>query len=173
MVVDTFIGDISTGERIGDTWSIDTSTFKLEDCRIEIVEELRLPLVNRFYADCKYRVKCGRHDRVYSVTYQNNIVAAARLIPQASGHFLLRNLRVSIFMRQKGIAKHLIKHIVTHLPSANCYCHSLLHLQDFYLSLNFQHLEPEQVPPEIGEVYKRDKSRGRSWVLMGYIAQSY
>lgn len=156
---------------------VDTPVLTLQDCKIEIVAELRLPLVNRFYADCKYRVKCGRQDRVYSLTYENNIIAAARLVPQASGDFLLRNLCVSPFMRHNGVAKHLTQYIVSELANmlptpANCYCHALLHLQDFYLSLNFQHLDPENVPREIGEVYKRDQSRGRSWVLMGYIVQS-
>ena len=66
----------------------------LNDSVFICVDELRLPLVNRFYASCNYNVKCGRHDRVFSLSQQGKIIAAARLMPHPQGHFLLRNLCV-------------------------------------------------------------------------------
>lgn len=149
-----------------------SSPLRIEECNVELVSELRLPLVERFYKECKYQVKCGRRDRVYTLCYENKIIAAARLIslPQQknSDYLLLRNLCVSPFARQQGVAKHLVKCIVTRLHPINCYCFALPHLQNFYLSLNFRCFHSQEVPEEIGVMYERDKARGRGWILMGY-----
>lgn len=141
----------------------------LIECKLELVDELRLPLVNRFYSSCNYRVKCGRFERVYSLVNHSHIIAAARLIPQRSGHFLLRNLCVDPLLRHRGIASHLLRTLMPNLGGANCYCYALPHLQDFYVSLSFQHFTPEQVPPDIADMYIRHRERKRGWVLMGYI----
>ncbi|GGY65570.1 acyltransferase [Cellvibrio zantedeschiae] len=141
----------------------------LEKCTFELISELRLPLVNRFYSSCNYRVKCGRFERVYSLALEGNIIAAARLIPQRSGHFLLRNLCVEPALRNQGVASYLLRTLLVSLGEANCYCYALPHLQHFYLSLQFTHLAPEQVPQDIAEMYIRHRERKRGWFLMGYI----
>lgn len=143
-------------------------TIDLAQSKLDLVDELRLPLVNRFYTHCNYRVKCGRFERVYSLLSQGNIIAAARLIPQRSGHFLLRNLCVDPALRNQGIGSHLVRTLMSRLDAANCYCYALPHLQNFYLSLNFQHFAPEQVPQDIADMYIRHRERKRGWVLMGY-----
>ena len=151
-----------------------TAPLQIEKCSVEIVSEMRLPLVDRFYKECKYRVKCGRLDRVYTLNYEARIIAAARLISlplqQNSDYLLLRNLCVLPFMRHQGAAKHLLKSIVTQLHPISCYCFALPHLQDFYLSLNFRVLYSHEVPVELGAIYERDAARGRGWILMGYCA---
>lgn len=142
------------------------------------VDELRLPLVNRFYASCNYSVKCGRYDRVFSLTRQGEIIAAARLMPHHQGHFLLRNLCVASDMRNQGVATHLLTKILAELiprteceatnSAANCYCYALPHLQNFYRALGFRPLTIEQVPQDIAETHLRNCARKRGWVLMGY-----
>jgi N-acetylglutamate synthase-like GNAT family acetyltransferase len=141
----------------------------LERCIFELISELRLPLVNRFYASCNYRVKCGRSELVYSLSLDGKIIAAARLILQSSGHYLLRNLCVEPGLRNQGIASYLVRATLTSFGEVNCYCYALPHLQNFYLSLQFQHLAPNQVPADISEMYIRHCSRKRGWILMGYI----
>jgi len=141
----------------------------LETCAFDLISELRLPLVNRFYSSCNYRVKCGRFERVYSLSADGKIIAAARLIPQRSGHYLLRNLCVEPGLRNQGVASYLLRATLANLGSANCYCYALPHLQHFYLSLKFTHFTPEQVPYDISEMYIRHRSRNRGWILMGYI----
>jgi len=141
----------------------------LDACAFELINELRLPLVNRFYSSCNYRVKCGRFERVYSFNASGKIIAAARLIPQRSGHFLLRNLCVDPGLRGQGIASYFMRAILTNLDGAHCYCYALPHLQHFYVSLDFKHLTPDQVPHDISDMYVRHRSRKRDWVLMGYI----
>lgn len=150
----------------------------LNDSIFKCVDELRLPLVNRFYASCNYNVKCGRHDRVFSLSQQGKIIAAARLMPHSQGHFLLRNLCVAPEMRNQGVATHLLTKILAELvpieelaplkTTTACYCFALPHLQNFYLVLGFTHLTIEQVPQDIAEIHLRNCARKRGWVLMGY-----
>ena len=142
------------------------------------VDELRLPLINRFYASCNYNVKCGRHDRVFSLSQQGKIIAAARLMPHPQGHFLLRNLCVLPEVRNQGVATHLLTKILQELvpitelaaikSTATCYCYALPHLQNFYLALGFKHLAIEEVPQDIAETHLRNCARKRGWILMGY-----
>ena len=151
----------------------DVSVVDVKKLNIELVDELRLPLVDRFYASLKYRVKCGRLEKVYGLNHGGEIIAAARFILQKSGHFLLRNLCVHPDMRNQGVATHLLTKSLTDLQlkfdSANCYCFALPHLKNFYLSLGFKLLSPEQVPDDIAEMHLRNCSRHRDWILMGFV----
>lgn len=147
----------------------DSDFVDLETCTFERISELRLPLVNHFYSECNYHIKCGRFEQVYSLSLGGNIIAAARMIPQCSGHFLLRNLCVNPELRRQGIADYLLRAILSCLNGAHCYCYALPHLQNFYLSLGFQHFPPEQVPSDIAEMYIRHQTRKRGWILMGYV----
>ena len=143
----------------------------LRESVFQCVEGLRLPLVNRFYANCNYNVKCGRNDRVYSVFRQGEMIAAARLIPHPQGHFLLRNLCVAPEQRNLGVATHLLTQILIELGSASnpvsCYCYALPHLQNFYSALGFKCLTLVQVPQDIAEIHLRNCARKRGWILMG------
>lgn len=141
----------------------------LQNCTFELISELRLPLVDRFYSRCNYRVKCGRLERVYSLSAGGQIIAAARLISQGAGHYLLRNLCVESGLRNQGVASYLLRATFASLGEADCYCYALPHLQNFYLSLQFKHFIPEQVPADISEMYIRHCSRKRGWILMGYV----
>ena len=142
---------------------------ELNNYTLALVDELRLPLVNRFYSECKYNVKCGRHDRVYSFTLDGKIIAAARLMLQPSNVYLLRNLCVSPEFRNQGVASCFVKNILDDLAPQPCYCYALPHLKDFYLALDFTELTVEQVPQDIGETHLRNQLRKRGWLLMGFI----
>jgi|GEM_PF-547316 len=149
-----------------------TSARTLGPSVFECVDGLRLPLVNRFYAGCNYKVKCGRQDHVFSLSRQGEIIAAARLIPNSNGYFLLRNLCVAPEVRNQGLATHLIAKILIELGSLNslvcCYCYALPHLQSFYRALGFKLLTTDQVPHDIAEIHLRNCERKRGWILMGY-----
>ncbi len=145
----------------------------LSDSVFKCVDELHLPLVNRFYTSCNYNVKCGRQDRVFSLSQQGKIIAAARLMPHPQGHFLLRNLCVAPEARNQGVATYLLTQILAELipttsSTVSCYCYALPHLQNFYVALGFKHLTIEQVPQDIAEAHLRNGARKRGWILMGY-----
>ncbi len=141
--------------------------------RLNIVEKLYLPLVERFYADSKYSVKCGRLDRVYSFTLNGKIIAAARLILQQSNTYLLRNLCVSLDYRRQGIASHFLAEILLQLVPTNCFCFTSTPLQHFYENIGFICFSAEQVPQDIGDVYLRYRERKRGWILMGFVHNSF
>jgi len=144
----------------------------LSDSVFKCVDELRLPLINRFYASCNYNVKCGRHDRVYSLSLKGEIIAAARLMPYPQGYFVLRNLCVAPEQRNQGVATSLLTQILLELSLVNlplhCYCFALSHLQNFYVALGFKCLSLDQVPQDIAEIHIRNCARKRGWILMGY-----
>lgn len=140
---------------------------ELNQSKFAQVDELRLPLINRFYTECNYKVSCGRQDRVYSLVADGEIIAAARLMLQASNCYLLRNLCVLPAMRNRGVASYFVSRIVRDLAPQDCYCYALPHLKNFYLALGFCELTVEQVPPDIGETHRRNQARKRGWLLMG------
>ena len=156
---------------------IDSNFIDPATCVIEQVSDHRLPLVNKFYSDCNYLVNCGRLDRVYSLQCHRKIIAAARLVPQVSGDFLLRNLCVAPDVRNQGIARYLVQEMLGLLRldttssdvSLACYCFALPHLQNFYLSMGFKNLTIDEVPPDIAETHMRNCARKRGWILMGFV----
>src|SRR5437868_3640988 len=120
----------------------------LEACCFEAMAAAKFPLVDRFYSSCKYKVKCGRLDRVYCLSHEGQIIAAARLISHGSGELLLRNLCVAPELRRKGIAGYFMQLVLAATAPLECYCFALPHLRGFYLSLKFKLLTPDQVPTD-------------------------
>lgn len=153
--------------------------FAVNTYALNIVATLHLPLVERFYADNGYRVKCGRLDRVYTFTLNGKIVAAARLILQHSDTYLLRNLCVATDYRRQGIASQLLSEILPQLIPKNCYCFISATLQRFYEDVGFACLAVDEVildnlvldivPVEITDMHVRQRKRKRGWILMGFI----
>jgi GNAT superfamily N-acetyltransferase len=113
-------------------------------------------------------VKTGANERVYTIASgQGSFIAAARLVPQSSGHFWLRNLLVAAEWRGQGIATSLMRQLLPDLAPLGCYCFALPHLTGFYTGLDFvQH--PSHCPEDIQRTYNTYRTRGRDWVLMGY-----
>lgn len=140
-----------------------------DTCRFDAMEPARFPLVDRFYSNCKYKVKCGRLDRVYCLSHEGHIVAAARLIAHSSGELLLRNLCVAPALRRQGLARRFMHLLLAAITPQGCYCFALPHLQEFYLALDFKLLTPDQVPTETAILARRYSERKRDWLLMGHV----
>jgi N-acetylglutamate synthase-like GNAT family acetyltransferase len=141
---------------------------------LNAVATLYFPLVERFYADNGYRVKCGRLDRVYTFTLNGKIVAAARFIVQQSDTFLLRNLCVATDYRRQGVASHFLSKVLPHISPTNCYCFISATLQHFYEAVGFacfsvDEMTLDEVPEEISHMHVRQRKRKRGWILMGFI----
>lgn len=133
------------------------------------LEPIDYALIDRFYRAQGYKVKCGANERVYSITHATEgFIAAARLVLQHSGHFWLRNLLVASERRGQGIATSLMQQLLPDLAPKGCYCFALPHLTDFYSALGFA-TNPSHCPEDILRTYTTYRTRGRDWVLMGYI----
>ncbi|MEN0035881.1 MAG: GNAT family N-acetyltransferase [Cellvibrio sp.] len=140
-----------------------------ESLRFHIIEPARLALVDRFYRAQGYKVKCGETERVYAFSDANgDFVASARLVPQSSGHYWLRNLLVDKNSRGQGVASKLIINFLPDISPQGCYCFALTHLESFYERLGFT-AQPEHCPGDILSTYHTYRNRGRDWILMGYI----
>jgi len=140
-----------------------------ESCLFEQIEPVRFALVDRFYRTQGYKVKCGMNERVYAIADKNQgFIAAARLVPQSSGHYWLRNLLVASDWRGQGIATGLMQKLLPDLVPYDCYCFALPHLTGFYTALGFIQ-NPSHCPEDILRTYNTYRTRGRDWVLMGYI----
>lgn len=141
----------------------------IPNCYFELQPPERFALVDRFYRSQGYKVKCGASERVYAIANEGaGVVAAARLVPQCSGHYWLRNLLVASDWRGQGIATGLMQKLLPDLTPLGCYCFALPHLTDFYAALGFIQ-NPPHCPEDILHTYNTYRSRGRDWVLMGYI----
>lgn len=150
---------------------IDSAFLSTDDkpCVLQAVEPERFALVDRFYRTQGYKVKCGVSERVFAIADKDEgFIAAARLVPQSSGHYWLRNLLVTSHWRGQGIATGLMQKTLPNLAPHGCYCFALPHLTDFYTALGFVH-NPSQCPEDILRTYNTYRTRGRDWVLMGYI----
>ncbi|WP_039913322.1 GNAT family N-acetyltransferase [Cellvibrio mixtus] len=134
----------------------------------QLIDPARLALVDRFYRSHGYKVKCAASERVFALADSTgDFIAAARLVPQASGHYWLRNLLVSPQWRGRGLASGLMMDCKPHLAPLGCYCFALPHLTEFYRRLGFD-INPVHCPADILANYQKYRSRGRDWVLMGY-----
>lgn len=131
------------------------------------VESARFALVDRFYRAQGYKVKCAASERVYAIEQSEGFIAAARLVPQSSGHYWLRNLLVASDKRGQGIATGLMQNLLPDLAPNGCYCFALRHLDHFYTALGFTH-SPTHCPADILATYNIYRARGRDWLLMGY-----
>lgn len=141
-------------------------------------EPERYPLVDRFYRAQGYKVKTAATESVY-VIYDTagagdsmGIIAAARLVPQSSGHFWLRNLLVAKDRRGQGLASALLQYLLPLIHPKGCYCFALPHLEQFYDRLGYQ-LDPHHCPVDIQQKYQQYRARGRDWLLMGYLASNH
>ncbi|WP_062065164.1 GNAT family N-acetyltransferase [Cellvibrio sp. OA-2007] len=134
-----------------------------------MVEPASFPLIDRFYRAQGYKVKCGTSELVYAIAAESEgFIAAARLLPQTSGHFWLRNLLVANDWRGQGIATGLMQQLLPNLAPQGCYCFALPHLTGFYSALDFTQ-NPTHCPEDILRTYTTYRARGRDWVLMGFI----
>ncbi len=132
------------------------------------IEPARAALVDRFYRGHGYKVKCAVHERLFVLADSSgDFIAAARLVPQASGHYWLRNLLVDPQWRGRGLASRLMIDCKPHIAPSGCYCFALPHLTGFYRRLGFE-IDPVHCPADIVAIHQKYRSRGRDWVLMGY-----
>ncbi|QEY13305.1 GNAT family N-acetyltransferase [Cellvibrio sp. KY-YJ-3] len=138
----------------------------------------RYAVVDRFYRAQGYKVKTAATESVY-VIYgvggtggPTEIIAAARYVPQNSGHFWLRNLLVAKERRGQGLASALLQYSLPLIYPKGCYCFALPHLKGFYDRLGYE-LEPNHCPTDIQQKYQQYRARGRDWLLMGYLASNH
>lgn len=144
--------------------------------RVELLDPVQLPLVNKFYRHCRYSAKAGRGERVFVVrgpdaTGQAAIVAALRLQEKPDGWYFLRSMCVDPSMRgcgDGGIGSQLLQGVSGFLQNHPTYCFPFDHLQHFYARAGFVLAPPEKMPDFAVAELQRYQHQGRKIILMAY-----
>ena len=74
---------------------------------VELLDELKIPLVNKFYKKHNVRGRANKQDKVWVTYYNDEIVAACRLQDKTDFLFL-STVFVTLEHRGKGVAKQLL-----------------------------------------------------------------
>ena len=134
--------------------------------QIERLQPLQLPLVNRFYRDCRYSARAGRGEAVYVARAEGRIIAAVRLVPKPDNHCFLRSFCVAPSWRRQAVGRRLLQALVPVLEGRRCYCFPFTHLQEFYRSAGFIAVAAQTQPDFIADPYHRYCRQGRDILLM-------
>ena len=74
---------------------------------VELLDEIKIPLVNKFYKKHNVRGRANKQDKVWVTYYNDEIVAACRLQDKTDFLFL-STVFVALEHRGKGVAKQLL-----------------------------------------------------------------
>ncbi|UTF61176.1 GNAT family N-acetyltransferase [Gilvimarinus sp. DA14] len=123
------------------------------------------PQVTRLYRQWGEKAKCGKRDQVYCWKGEA-ITAAARILEPEPGVYLLRNLTVDPQHRRQGLARALMRAVLSERQPLYCYCQP--YLGEFYHSLGMRQTPPEEVPETIAGPFRQYQKRGKGFILMAY-----
>ncbi len=137
-----------------------------ESLWVEQVEALSLPLVNRFYKQCRYSAKAGRGETVFALRRKGVIVAALRLVDKPEGFRFLRSMCVEPGLRGQGLGLRLLQGVMPTLDRGPCYCFPFAHLESFYARVGIAKRDPEELPTFIRDAYQRYRQQGRNILVM-------
>jgi len=134
--------------------------------KFEHLEPIQLPLVNRFYKDCRYSAKANRSDEVYVLRHDGKIVAALRLSLKLEQHLFLRSMCVHPEYQRKGLGAALLKALGPVLAQQPVYCFPFTHLEGFYGNAGFERKSPESVASFIRDPWASYCRQGRDIIIM-------
>ena len=135
------------------------------DLSIQLLDPIKLKLVNKFYKQSRNSGKASRSDQVWVIRNPQEIVAALRLI-DVKCDLLLRSMCVKPELRKQGLGTFLLEGIVDALAIKDCYCYPFTHLVTFYRVAGFEEVAVDVVPEWISTPYHRYKGQGRDIVIM-------
>ena len=139
-----------------------------QDFNISLLDKIKTPIINKFYDLNRVKGRANKQDDVWVVRYNSYIVAACR-IQYISGSLFLSTLFVIDNMRQKGIAKSIIYHLINYYQNTEysfITTFAYTHLADLYASTGFT---LSQVMPEpLAKMHRNYLKQGRNISTMHY-----
>ncbi|MBQ4832864.1 GNAT family N-acetyltransferase [Pseudoalteromonas sp. MMG010] len=105
------------------------------DVSITCLAQVKIPLVNKFYANYSVRGRAKKHDDVWVVYHNFEIVAACR-IQNKSDFLFLSTVFVAPDYRLQGLAKKLLSSVLLHYSDV-IYTFAYTPLIHFYTELGF------------------------------------
>lgn len=131
--------------------------------KIERLEQIAIPLANKFYQAHNVRGRANKQDQVW-VVRDKTIIAACRLQNRA-GSLFLSTLYVDTDYRGQGIAQRLIKEMLLQ-QTQPVYTFAYCHLEHFYSALAF--MRENKLPAELASLFSAYKLQGRDILAMKY-----
>lgn len=135
----------------------------IDSYEVEWVEELKFPLINRFYKSCGDKSKVRGGETVVALKQNGHYVAAVRL-QRVEDWWFLRSLCVHPNSRRKGLATLLMESLQPAFERYPCYCFPYDYLHDLYQASGFE--VPDDVPAFIVEQLERYRRQGRKIIVM-------
>lgn len=123
-----------------------------------------IKLVNHFYKQTYKKGMAKKNDQIFVLKGQE-ILCAAR-IKNVAGAQLLTGVTCAEHVRQQGLASYLIKQVLKQQTEI-LYCFPYPHLANFYQTLGFLLITPEQLPEELALAYTKYNQR-KPLLIMAY-----
>ncbi|MBQ4856697.1 GNAT family N-acetyltransferase [Pseudoalteromonas sp. MMG007] len=102
---------------------------------VGVLDELKTPLVNKFYKQYNVRGRANKQDKLWVTYYNNEIVAACRLQNKVDFLFL-STVFVAPKHRGRGVAKQLISALIKQQNKV-IYTFAYKNLTDLYCAIGF------------------------------------
>ncbi|MDW6002115.1 GNAT family N-acetyltransferase [Vibrio mangrovi] len=134
----------------------------------EILDPLKLPLVQRFYKQHYPIAKAKRDEQICIAKLTNQLCAVVRFRHIGSTYRLLTGMAVSRELREQGIGHQLLSYCEENVLDQQVFCFAYRHLESFYHQHHFVTQSVHELPAEIKQLYLRYSHQGREILPMRY-----
>lgn len=131
--------------------------------KVERLEQIAIPLVNKFYQANNVRGRANKQDEVWVV--KSPVIIAACRIQNRAGALFLSTLFVAEQFRGKGVAKQVILEALSH-HTQPIFTFAYAHLESFYSAAQFTCADV--LPEELSSLLKAYQQQGRNIIAMKY-----
>jgi N-acetylglutamate synthase-like GNAT family acetyltransferase len=136
----------------------------------EILDSVKLPLVQRFYKSHYPATKPKKNEIIVVARLADEIGAIVRFRPVET-YQLLTGMVVHSQRRQQGIGHRLLDHCRQTQLTDKTYCFAFTWLTPFYQQHGFQITQSEHLPKCLLVLLERYQNSGKSLVPMKYVAE--
>ncbi len=139
----------------------------LDKINIRQLDAIRLPLLKKLYKQYYPSAKPKSDETIYTVEYQNQIIATLRLRPIGQ-YRLMTGMLVLPTYRQLGIGGALLTYCKENVFTGNDYCFALSHLGDYYQQYGFNIVAAEALPNDVRTLLLRYTGTGKDLIPMSF-----
>lgn len=133
-------------------------------------QDHQISLGNRFLKRYK-QSQAGKQDSMYlakTAAPSGNQIVGAVWLQNNPDHLWLRSLFIAPSLRQKGIAKQLVRSCFDEMHQKPSYCFPWQELESFYEELNFATISPQELPKPLERRFQRYQKNGRKILAMRF-----
>ncbi|SJN58464.1 Acetyltransferase (GNAT) family protein [Vibrio ruber DSM 16370] len=140
----------------------------MDHLSFEMLDPLKLPLVQRFYKQHYPTAKPKRNELIYTAHIAGQLCAVVRFRHIGTSYLLLTGMAVAKELRAQGIGHQLLSYCEAYVLKQHVFCFAYRHLENFYHQHHFERQSPQTLPVEINHLYQRYCNQGRDILPMQY-----